>query len=242
MPTYIAFDTNVFYNRVATRRIPGDFLGEHAHRVPFVVSEAVREELDRSANEKYTSKEVDALRRVLSVEGLVNALRNRSDKRARIANDALGEVNYLTTRLKAAETPAQELPGGEENDRVIAQSYRDWGQERYGRIVLVTSDSGMQVNASNKGLETIFLETPRMNDPPSGDLDERLLCHLIHDLAVRFQFLRIRGTGLTIWGDWSGKRPEEWMEDVVRIEHTGSQAGSRFEEDLGRVVRINESL
>jgi len=45
MPTYIAFDTNVFYNRVATRRIEGDFLGENAHRVPFIVSEAVREEL-----------------------------------------------------------------------------------------------------------------------------------------------------------------------------------------------------
>jgi len=242
MPTYIAFDTNVFYNRVATRRIEGDFLGENAHRVPFIVSEAVREELDRQANEKYSSNEVDQLRRTLDVEDLVGALTNRRDKQARIATDALGEVNYLTHRLRAAETTAAKLPGGEENDRVIAQSYRDYGQEHYGRIVLITADSGMQTNASTKGLETIFLETPRMEEPPSGELDERTLCNLVHDLAVRFQFLRFPRTGITIWGDWSGKTPQDWMDDVVRIEHTGSKVAGKLAEGLEAVKGVKAGL
>lgn len=241
-PVFLGFDTNVLYDRLASRRLPHDFLDDRFYQVPCVVSHGVREELDRQANRKYRSETVDTLRRAVAAGKLAGALSNRPIKKARKANAALGDVNYLTRHLRAAEADAGELPGGEDNDRLIAKSYQQFSQDRHARIVLLTADHGMQTNAQNARLDTVFLETPSFSGLDTGSLDERHLCYLLHDLAVRFQLLELEGINFRLWGDWSGKTPEDWMEDVVRIEHTGSRFAERFERDLTAARAVEKAV
>lgn len=241
-PVFLGFDTNVFYDRVASRRLPHDFLDDRFYQVPCVVSHGVREELDRQANEKYRGDTIDTLRRTVAAGKLAGALSNRPIKKARKANAALGDVNYLTRHLRAPEADAEELPGGEDNDRVIAKSYQRFSRDRHARIVLLTADHGMQTNAQNARLETVFLETPSFSGLDTGSLDERKLCYLVHDLAVRFQLLELEGINFRLWGDWSGKTPDDWMQDVVRIEHTGSNFAERFERDLAAARAVEEAV
>ena len=54
--------------------------------------------------------------------------------------------------------------------------------------------------------------------------------------------LAIEGTDLTLWGDWSGKDPDQWMDDVVQVRHRGGKVAKRLGEDVAAAEAVRAAL
>jgi hypothetical protein len=241
-PTHIGFDTNVLYLRLLSGPAGARLFPPAAPGIRYLLSDAVVSELDSAIGPKFSPADAADLKNRAAGGESVAGFVGRARRKGRRAKGALADAQYLLKELKALRWPADGLAAdGETNDRVIAQSYARFRETR-GDVVLVTGDHDMQQHALSAGLKVIFLQVPWPDSVPTGAMDERVLGGLVHDLAVAFGCLHLDGLGATVWGDWSGKTPGQWLSRAVRIEEFPSRALQRSLADLAQVRYVEEAL
>lgn len=235
-PTFLAFDTNTLYHRVPSRSLPrliarGGF--------QFAVSDAVQGELDAAMDQKYGDQDIQALRAKLAENRRVGELTNRPVKKGRRAKLALSDIRRLEKLHRSVRCPADPLTNDKEkNDRTIAKSYADLAHSARADLLLLTSDDAMKDHALTARVKALFLQIPPPAPIPLGPMDERMLCRLIHDLAVSFGALRFAGLATTAWGDWSGKRPEESESESLRLDHPAQGVLATVRQDVETARRL----
>lgn len=217
--TYLAFDTNLLYDRFPSRTLGS--LVDDLSAFQFTVSAAVVAELDAAVDAKYTQADLQTLGAKL-VEFRRNhgeRLLSRPMKKARKAKMALSEVRRLEKERRGLRCPAEPISEDKErNDRIIAQSYARLSQDARASVLLLSADQQMPDRALTARITYIPLRLPDVDAIPTGAADERSVCRLIHDLATAFGVLRFVGHDILVRADWSGKTPEQADAEMVCLE------------------------
>lgn len=230
-PTFLAFDTNTLYHRLPTRGLGRVVSGDTA---PFqlAVSEAVVAELDAAVANKYTEVDITSLRSKVAENRSAAALLGRPYKQGRRAKMALTDVRLIEKQRRALRCRADATSADKEkNDRVIAASYRQLRDTARADVIFLTADHDMQEHALAAGLTPLVLQLPRTRPIPTGPMDERDFCRLIHELAIAWGALRFVGADAWAWGIWSGKEPHHWDTDALQLDHGDGDIMRRFRAD-----------
>jgi len=243
-PVYLGFDTNVFYHRILRRNLPHEVLPPGNAALQRVASEGVREELETAFAVKYTERDVETLGATLADHRRVRALQNRSIRKGRLAKAGHTDLARMRKDSRVVSAPCPPLPAeAERHDKAIAASYGDFVNANPGELLLLTADQGMAHHALAAGVRPVVLDLPRLDTVPRGFLDERDFCRFVHDLAISFAHLQLGGTEIRLWGEWSGKRPEEWDSETVLLElPTAGKLPGTIERDLTAAKKIEAAF
>lgn len=228
-PTFLAYDTNTLYARLPSRALPERLTGPAGHALRHVVSGVVDAELAAAISHKYDNQDLDAWRRSLSRQAKIDTLRGVSTRKGRKAKMARSEIDRLVGTYRGVKTAKRDLKANkEDNDDVIAEDYAAFQKDQQATVVLLTSDGNMQEQAQKARLQPVLLENPDVASIPRGEMDERVLCRFLHDLAVNFAVLHLSPLDVRVLGDWNGKTPEDKLDDAVRLDFQDAARADGF--------------
>lgn len=240
-PLFIAVDTNVLYDKLLSRHLPlkDEATGRlvEAPDFRYVVTEIVQMEIDSNITHKYSREEIGALGNLLAHRELLNEFRNGSGRRARLAKLALNEMSYLMTQLRALRIKGTPADNKEENDRRIAESYRNWSRSGDYEVLLLTADEDMVHHAISNELMTLQLQIP-YEVPEHGRIDPWAVSDLLYDLAGTFGAISLDNEGITLLGEWGGKSSADSTSEHVKAVFEDESKQGRIAQQLGICRKI----
>ncbi|MHB8584387.1 MAG: hypothetical protein ACYDDF_00910 [Thermoplasmatota archaeon] len=237
-PLAIGIDTNLLYLGVPHLPLLTRAL-ERNPTVRLAFSAAVMAELDHAIGPKYKGGEIADLAATAIDPEVAEGFLGRSFRRGRKAKAAAALAQGAIKDGRALTVPAEGLGhDSEANDIVIAQSYGAWRRATTADVLFLTADNDMQQHALLAGLKVLHLQMPAARRIPTGPVEERTLAGLIHALAIAFGCVRVAGRAMRIWGDWSGKSPEDWVRKSLRLDYAGTPMMATFVRDIAAARAI----
>lgn len=239
VPTYLALDTNLFYERFFRLGEPPASLHGERNGFLLAVSEGVRNELNHAASKEFTAELAAKFEEQTGLPGFARAMVGRKIKKARKARLGLADLVHLTKGSFTAQ-PASAETGydNDENDRIIAQSYRALAAQ--GDVLLLTSDSGMGTRARGERVEALVIQHPRLEDwKPAAVQDMRAFARFLSDLTHLAGSLHLGGAKAFARAEWPGKSEEDWDAERILIEFdAGADIRAQVERDVRAARRI----
>jgi len=217
-PLFLGLDTNIAYFRFFSRHMPNLLAGGgKVDDYNYVVSKVVREEVGSRVKSKYKNRELAALWRELGHKNLWGHMNNKSKKAARKAKLAQNELALLRGPLRALAADAREYSQDkEERDRQIAESYARFQEHNQASVIMLTADIDMAYHARAARLGCVELRIPHKL-PGSIKNEPWMLQHLLHDLAVTFGVIELKGAGATLLGTWGGHELQDTEQERVKL-------------------------
>lgn len=239
VPTYLALDTNLFYERFFRPGEPAALLTGERDGFLLAVSEGVRNELNHAATKEFTPEMASKFEEQTRLQGVARGLVGRKIKKARKARLGLADLVHMTKgSFTAQPTSAETGYDNDENDRIIAQSYR--GLTAQGDVLLLTSDAGMGTRARGERVEPLVIQHPRAEDWKAGPVDDmRAFARFLSDLTHLAGILYLGGAKALVRADWPGKAEEDWDAERILIEFdAGAEIREQVERDVKAVRRV----
>jgi hypothetical protein len=240
-PFFVAVDTNVLYDKFLSRHLPlkEGITGRLVDAADFryVVTEIVQLEIDSKITHKYSREEIGALGKLCAHREFLNEFRNGSGKRARLAKLAQNEMSYLMTQLRALRIKGTPAEDKEENDRRIAESYRNWSRSGDYEVLLLTADEDMVHHAISNELMTLQLEIP-FEVPEHGRIDPWAVSDLLYDLTGTFGAISLDNEGIVLLGEWGGKSSTDSASEHVKAVFEDESKQGRIAQQLSICRRI----
>ena len=245
--TYISVDTNLLYFRLVSRRMgpssPASCIHHgalDASELSWVMSEVVVNEVDRRIRDKYRKEHIEGLKKLRSGY-LADRLTNMGMRSTRAAKCAFLELNQIMGRLGAFRVKCKEFPQNkEERDVLIARTLRGFEEDRDCDVLLLSADEDMLFHARDNGLSCQVLHVPHVT-LDSARLTPGTCAHLIRDLAATYGCISLKGTGITVYGEWAGMSSSNWMdEDLMLWVEEGARILRPLQTSLGLSKAIRE--
>jgi hypothetical protein len=226
-PLYVSFDTNCFINRISYQL--EKFAKEKKAKLgAFVVAEGVKRELFREKPSKYREEELRVVRRI---DSRFEEFLNQPKVEERIKK--IGKVEYDRFR---SSVRFEEVPSGV-GDNEIAEALGNFSRGRNCDVWLITFDKTMYEVSAGFGVYPILLEFPYRRERLKLKTDWDCVCDLIYTTAVIFGFVNI--SGITVYGIWKGKNPDDWSEERVKLKLNKDAKQLRIDlEVLSKIRRI----
>lgn len=241
-PLYLALDTNLVYLKFFSRYFPLE--GADNKRITAIdfriaLSDLVREEIDANIKYKYRASNLNKMKNSFGHAQIVDEFFNGSTRKTRIAKSAQNEIKLLFAELEAERAEAERFAEDKEvRDRFIARSYSNFEKERNGEVLLLTADEDMAYHAKNAGLLAETLIIP--HEIVSGrEITPRRLVDLLYDIAITFGVIQLKGTGVSIFGEWKGKGFEDYSREHLKL---WVEEDSRIKEEFERDLRIAKGI
>ena len=208
----------------------------------WVVSEMVREEVDRRIRAKYKRLDIE-LFKSHGYGWLAERFFNASDQPSRVAKSAFAELDWITSELRAqfvAAGPFEE--DKEKRDVTITRSLRDFEKSRACEVLLLSADADMAYHARAAELSCEILHfSPTV--PSSGNLTPRQCVDLLYDLALLYGALALKGTGIVLLGEWGGKTPMDWADErIMAVVDDRAAVRPALERDLASARKLASLL
>ncbi len=197
-PVVFCPDTNLLYQCFLS-----GFDGVDSSSVRIV--ETVKDEVKRSMNFKYGSQDLRELKEIIEChESLLNELGNKRMKKSRKASYlAMREFKRLDGEIIPAVSEITK--DSEENDRIIVDSVKRFGEENSVEPILLTADDQITDICKMENLEHFYLKCPH-------ELDSEFCSHekflkLITNLSLVFGVIKLNS--IIIFGEFGGKGPDQ---------------------------------
>ncbi|MDD1769638.1 MAG: hypothetical protein LUO79_00995 [Methanomassiliicoccales archaeon] len=241
--TMVAIDTNLAYHRLMSRLpLASDTCGIpefDASHLQLVIENLVELEISEKVGRKYRDADLEVLRRAFKSPRLVGALTNCLMKDGRKALNAQTEIAAIRERYAVWD-----VSGGawnedkEKRDGEIVRSLSNHAKEENVGMLFLSADDKASAAASASRLPTMILryghELPRM-----VPYDPWLFVEFLYDLSIMFGVIGITGLGVRVYGDWAGKRADDYHAERVRLEFEDS---SPLASELARQNTVCERL
>ncbi|MEI6796677.1 MAG: hypothetical protein WCK39_07415 [Methanomassiliicoccales archaeon] len=238
-----AIDTNIAYLRLMSR-LHAD---SHAcklrnfdpSKVQVVLSGLVSEEIAAGVGRKYSASDVERWKRAMANPRLAAGMANITLKKGRKAQNAQAEIFRIRERYAFWEIPSNKFDvDKEKRDHDLLSSLRDAMAGRHWNIIFLSADDKAAESAASYGVAALPIKYPpdvpvRMQAGPWRTLE------LLHDLSIVFVMLQFKGLGVRVHGDWTGKRGEQYKEEMLKLV-IDDQA--KVAEDLQKDKRIADRL
>jgi hypothetical protein len=233
----LAIDTNIAYDRLLTRMtLMEEMCGKRGidpSKIPVIVPSLVKEEVTRIIGHKYRSNEIDELERALGTRlpNLYNCLGRRGRKSA----NAQAEINIIEEKYSYLSASGGRFTDDkEQRDLEIVKSVHDLARAQDCQVLFLTADDKAMAhcNAFKVPSRRVRYE---YDLPGSIEYDPWMLVELIHDIAINFASIQLRGLGVRIQGAWAGKSICDYTKERLCFH---IQSGSDISNDLERDHRI----
>lgn len=243
--TYISVDTNLLYFRLISRRMGPSGPGSCIHRggldptdLSWVVSDVVVNEVDRRIRDKYRKEHIEGFKKLRSGY-LSERFMNMATRSTRAAKCAFLELNQILGRLGAFRIKCKEFPQNkEERDVLIARTLRGFEEDRDCDVLLLSADEDMLFHARDNGLSCHVLHVPHVT-LDAARLTPETCAHLIRDLAVAYGCISLKGTGITVYGEWTGMSSSNWMDEDLML---WVEEGARVLQPLQASLKISRAI
>ncbi|MGD1061138.1 MAG: hypothetical protein ABR879_06745 [Methanomassiliicoccales archaeon] len=241
--TMVAIDTNLAYHRLMSRLpLASDACGVpefDASRLQLVIENLIELEISEKVGRKYRETDLEILRRAYKSPRLVGAFTNCLMKDGRKALNAQTEMAAIRARYAVWD-----VSGGtwnedkEKRDGEIIRSLSNHVKEENVGMLFLSADDKTSAASGAARLPTIIIrygyELPR-----TVPYDPWLFVEFLYDLAIMFGVIGITGLGVRVYGDWAGKRADDYHAEKVRLEFEDS---SPLAAELGRQNNVCERL
>jgi hypothetical protein len=242
--TYVTVDTNILYFRVVSRRMnpPSSLCIHHGvvdpRELSWVISDVVVNEIDKRIRDKYRKEHIEMLKRLNSGH-LAERLMNMSTLSTRTAKCAFLDLHEILGRLGAFRIRCREFPENkEERDILIARTLRMFEEERDCDILLLSADEDMLFHARDNGISCYVLHVPHVT-VDWARLTPETCAHLIRDLAVTYGCISLKGTGIVVYGEWTGMTSSNWMNEDLML---WVEEGARILPPLKRSLKVSRAI
>ncbi|HVO77673.1 MAG TPA: hypothetical protein VMS79_02270 [Methanomassiliicoccales archaeon] len=243
MRTMVAIDTNLAYHRLMSRLpLASDACGIpefDATRLQLVIENLVEREISERVGKKYRETDLEIMRRAFKSPRVVGALTNCLMKDGRKALNAQTEMAAIRARYATWD-----VSGGEWNEdkekrdgEIIRSLFNHAKAENVGMLFL-SADDKASASASAAHLPTIILRYGH-EVPSTVVYDPWLFVEFLYDLSIMYGVIGISGLGVRIYGDWAGKRADDYHAEKVRLEFEDS---SPLAAELSRQNEVCERL
>jgi len=222
-PVFIGIDTNIAYYRIISRRLKNHF--------KYVISNIVVDEIDSRIHTKYTPRMMHEFEHI-PYSHIFREFANGSCKDARMAKNAMNEVQYIVNNLDAFRIgKVSDTKDKEVRDREIARQYSSFSSEINAEVILLTADKDMVFHAQAEQMSSIYFKLPHAI-PSTIHIDSTSIPSLIYDLTLIFGMIKI-GNYLLL-GEWHGKSSEDYFYERIKIYNS--------EKDIVRHINICRSV
>ena len=243
MRTMVAIDTNLAYHRLMSRLpLASDVCGIpefDATRLQLVIENLVELEISERVGKKYRDSDLEIMRRAFKSPRLVGALTNCLMKDGRKALNAQTEMAAIRERY-----PVWDVSGGawnedkEKRDGEIIRSLSTHAKDENVGMLFLSADDKASAAANASRLPTIILRYAH-DVPRTVPYDPWLFVEFLNDLSIMFGVIGVNGLGVRIYGDWAGKRADDYHAEKLRLEFEDS---SPLASELSRQNSVCERL
>ncbi|KXB07695.1 hypothetical protein AKJ51_00270 [candidate division MSBL1 archaeon SCGC-AAA382A20] len=137
---------------------------------------------------------------------MLDELNNRRKKDSRKAS-YLAMREYERFSGKTITAKRESTYDSEENDKIIAESLREYEKNNPVRIVLLTSDNSMKTVCRNMDLDHFYLRQP--HDFTADSCTYREFLKLIRNLSLVYGISKLNST--MIYGEYGGKNKRDTL-------------------------------
>ena len=265
-PLYLSADTNLLYLRTISRLLDpppqprsryrplrpsassDDAPPTHpqlpldARDFRWVMSEMVRDEVDRRIRAKYRRVDVELFKQH-GYAWLADRFFNASDLPSRVAKGAFAELDWISTELRAQFVDAGPFElDKEKRDVSITRSLHEFEKSRGCEILFLSADQDMAYHARASELSCEILHFPP-SVPSSANLSPRQCVDLMFDLTILYGAVSLKGTGIVLLGEWGGKTSSDWAEEkVMAVVDDRASIKVPLERDLETTRRLGAML
>ncbi|MBM4236928.1 MAG: hypothetical protein FJ151_00385 [Euryarchaeota archaeon] len=243
----LGIDTNVAYRRLLSRLLayggplrPRDM---NFRCVQILLPSIVEQEISARVGRKYTGRDIDELSDALGKHGLIRGFLNCCYKDGRKALNAQSELRILKEKFNCWDVMGGNfIEDKEKRDVEIVRALADHASSQNLDLVYLTADDKSLAHAVAYKMCSIGLRYPR-EIPGRTEVDPWLLIELLYDISVVFGAISLRGLGVTIMGDWSGKTTEDYHRERVKLViEENSALKSVLEKDRRILARLESTV
>lgn len=227
-PLYVSFDTNCFINRISYQ-LEKYAEKRNARLGAFVVADGVKKELFKERPGKYGEEELRVIKRV---DSRFEEFLNQPKVEERIKKIGKSEYDRFRSAVRF-----EEIPSGV-GDNEIAEALGDFLRKRNSDVWLMTFDKTMYEISVGFGIYPVLMKFPYRKERLKLKTDWDCVCDLIYTTAVLFGFVNVNG--ITVYGIWRGKSPEDWNEEKVKLRL--NRDTKQLRTDLEVLNRIREII
>ncbi len=218
---YLAPDTNLFYH--------GALSGLTDQNTHYIVVDTVYDEIEHPINHKYQPYLIKQMESDAKYHGeLLHELKNKKLKKARKASYvALKEYRHIRDHLMELRPCEQTTSSGEDNDRIIVRSLREF-EASNGHIItlLLTADSNMAELCAGKGPECFHFIYPSSMEVRRCSPEQ--LKDLIYYFAIVFGVIKCNS--VIIYGEFSYKEADD---ESLKLVFQDEVLYEKFNETIG---------
>jgi hypothetical protein len=217
----LAIDTNLAYRRLFSRiGLASETCGAEdfdPSKVQLLVAGLVEQEVSEKVRRKYTTADLEALKRAFHSPKLLSLFNNCVVKDGRKALNAQAELGAIRSRYGVWD-----VAGGtwtedkEKRDGEILMTLAKHAQDERLDLLFVSADDKATAAARSAKVPILVLRYPN-EVPRTVPFDPWLFVELLHDLAVIYGVVTLKGLGLRIMGDWAGKSADDFHAQKVKI-------------------------
>jgi len=239
----MALDTNLAYRRLFSRLgLASEACGVQDFdptKVQLLVAVLVEQEISEKVGRKYSATDLENLRKAFRNPKLLNQMSNCVYKDGRKALNAQAELSSIRSKYGVWDVAGGEWnEDKEKRDGEILRSLARHAQDERLDLLFVSADDKATASARAAKVPILILRYPN-EVPHSVGYDPWLFVELLHDLAVIYGILTIKGLGLRIMGDWAGKTADDFRAERVKIV---TEESSILSDSLAKDHRIMERL
>ncbi len=241
----LGIDTNIAYRRLLSRLLA--YGGPQRPRdinfrcVQILLPSIVEEEISARVGRKYTGKDVDELGEALGSQRFVRSFLNCCYKDGRRALNAQSELRILKEKYNCWDVRGGSfLEDKEKRDVEIIRALANHASSQYLDLVYLTSDDKSLAHAVAYKVRSLGLRYPR-EIPSKLTADPWLLVELLYDLSIVFGAISLKGLGVVVMGDWSGKTTEDYHRERVKLVVEENSSFRRVLEKDHRILARLES-
>ena len=239
----LALDTNLAYKRLFSRlALSGDTCGVKDYdpgKVQLLLAELVGMEVSERVRRKYSPQEIAVLKRAFHSPQALDGMTNCLHKDGRRAMNALSELTSIRGRYSVWDVAGGSWTDDKEaRDGEILRSLGRHAKEESIDVLFLSTDDKASASAETARVPILVLRYP--NEVPARvAFDPWLVPELIYDLAVTYGMVSLKGLGLRLMGDWTGKTADDFKAERIKVlaEENSSLAGA-----LARDLRILDRL
>lgn len=244
----ISLDSNLSYRRVLSRAfLERERFGINNSRpkdLMVVMSNVSKAEITDVANHKFDRQgDVEALSRCYDDRWLKGSLFNTGPLRTRKALNAYSELAIVRDRFTSFEATGGDafIRDKEARDQEILKELSRFKSDNQVDMTFVTADDKAMTLVEVARIHGLMLRYP--NDIPRRvESTPWLVRELLFDLAIVMRKIDLRGTGVSIAGDWTGKSVDDWRNERVKVLiEDGSKVGGELIRDHRIIKRMDES-
>jgi len=239
----LAIDTNLAYRRLFSRLgLAPEACGVEDFdptKVQLLVAGLVEQEVSERVGRKYTTADLEVLKRAFHSPKLLSLFNNCVVKDGRKALNAQAELSAIRSKYSVWD-----VAGGtwtedkEKRDGEILRALAKHAQDERLDLLFVSADDKATAAARSAKVPILVLRYPN-EVPRTVAFDPWLFVELLHDLAVLYGVVTMKGLGLRIMGDWAGKTADDFRAEKVKIV---TEESSVLADSLAQDHRVLERL